>query len=57
MDGFHQVSYCSPWGESDVHHIELANPRPLAKPIPYKGALGLRELTADVALAVLGGAS
>lgn len=36
---------CSPWAQvGDVHHLELANPRPLAQPIPYKGALGLRRL-------------
>lgn len=36
--------YCSPWAEPDVHHLVLANPRPLAEPIPFKGALGLRTL-------------
>jgi hypothetical protein len=32
---------CSPWGMTDQHHLVLANPRPLARPIPAKGALGL----------------
>lgn len=35
---------CSPWAEIDRRHLVLANPRPLPKPLPYKGALGLREL-------------
>lgn len=34
---------CSLWAQEDVHHLVLANPRPLAEPIPYKGALGLRK--------------
>lgn len=40
---------CSPWAESmsDGYHLELTNPRPLAEPIPFKGALGLRRLDAD----------
>lgn len=46
-------AHCSPWafGPSTkgwFHHLVLANPRPLAEPIPYKGALGLRRLDADV---------
>lgn len=32
---------CSPWAMSDHHHLVLANPRPLARPIPTKGRLGL----------------
>lgn len=46
---------CSPWAESayDGWHLELANPRPLAEPIPFKGALGLRRLPDDVAAAVI----
>lgn len=39
---------CSRWAEKDTKHVVFANPRPLAEPIPYKGALGLRELPADV---------
>ncbi|WP_205683910.1 hypothetical protein [Cryobacterium aureum] len=41
---------CSPWAESNgrMWHMELANPRPLAEPIPYCGALGLRTLPAEV---------
>lgn len=38
---------CSPWAQwSDVdhptmHHLVLRNPRPLAEPIPWRGALSL----------------
>ena len=35
---------CSPWGILDDWHLVLANPRALDEPIPYKGALGLRNL-------------
>jgi hypothetical protein len=38
---------CSIWAERDAHHLLLANPRTLAEPIRYRGALGLRELDAD----------
>lgn len=40
------VRTCSPWAEQDAHHLVLARPRPLAEPIPFKGALGLRRLDA-----------
>jgi len=39
---------CSPWSEWDQHHLEFANPRPIAAPIPFTGALGLRRLPVDV---------
>lgn len=35
---------CSPWAETaerDLWHLVLADPRPLAHPIPWRGALGL----------------
>lgn len=35
---------CSEWAEPGLIHLELTNPRPLAEPIPYRGALGLRRL-------------
>lgn len=44
---------CSPWAEDASHHLVLENPRPLAEPIPYKGALGLRRLDPIFARAVL----
>lgn len=40
---------CSIWAEWDVHHLVFENPRPLVKPIPFTGALGLRRLPDGVA--------
>lgn len=39
---------CSPWADADTYHLVLANPRPLSEPIPYKGALGLRAVPAEL---------
>jgi len=39
---------CSPWAEPDAWHLVLANPRPLAHPIPWRGALGLWPVPADL---------
>ena len=39
---------CSPWGEFDVQHLVMANPRPFADPIPYRGQLGLWEFPDDL---------
>ena len=44
VEGFGHTPTCSPWAMADHLHLLLANPRPLAKPIPYKGALGLWTL-------------
>ena len=47
---------CSAWAWTGNYHLVLANPRPLAEPIPYKGALGLRRLdqtTIDMITAAL----
>ncbi|MFF2054144.1 hypothetical protein ACFVU2_21235 [Leifsonia sp. NPDC058194] len=44
---------CSEWAEPDAFHLELAHPRALTTPIPYKGALGLRELPETIAAQVL----
>lgn len=44
---------CSPWAEKEARHIVLANPRPLTKPIPYRGAQGLRHLPPDITQQVL----
>lgn len=46
---------CSEWAEAASWHLVLANARPLAEPIPYKGALGLRTLPNDVAAQVWAG--
>jgi hypothetical protein len=45
---------CGVWAMRDHHHLRLRAPRALRQPIPYKGALGLRELPADVANEILG---
>ena len=49
----HWSESCSPWAEDDAHHLVLRNPRPLADPIPYRGALGLRPLDDATTAAVL----
>ncbi|WP_137843831.1 hypothetical protein [Microbacterium sp. 2FI] len=43
---------CSPWAELDAWHLRLENPRSLADPIPYKGALGLRTLDEATAMRI-----
>lgn len=52
---------CSPWAQPfdqfvgyRGYHLVLANPRPLAEPILFKGALGLRRLDDATTAAVLG---
>lgn len=50
-----RLGICSRWAEPGMHHLVLANPRPLVEPIPYRGALGLRTLPDDVAAAVAAG--
>jgi hypothetical protein len=47
-----EYGLCSSWAEHDHHHLQLANPRPLANPIPFKGALGLRRLDAETIAAI-----
>jgi hypothetical protein len=39
---------CTPWSARGQFHIELANVRPLADPVPCKGMLGLWRLPEDV---------
>jgi hypothetical protein len=39
-----RATICSLWGQPDVWHYELANPRMLAEPILMKGSLGIRSL-------------
>lgn len=43
---------CSAWALPGHFHLVTANPRPLAPPIPYRGALGLRVLPDDIAALV-----
>lgn len=42
------TDWCSPWSEMGAHHLVLANPRALDVPIPWKGALGLRNAPFEV---------
>ena len=50
--GYH-LPTCTPWAELNGWHLELANPRSLAEPIPYRGALGLRTLPTDITARIL----
>lgn len=43
-----RVQTCSLWAELTSHHLVLANPRPFATPIPYRGQLGLWEFPDDL---------
>ncbi len=43
---------CTPWAMSGHWHLCLANARPLARPIPWRGALGLRTVPADIEAAI-----
>lgn len=43
---------CSEWAMPDHHHLVLANPRPLARPIPWRGALGLWNVPDDLEAAI-----
>ena len=43
---------CSAWAERGAYHLVLANPRPLAEPIPFKGGLGLRRLDDEMVASV-----
>lgn len=47
------TAQCSPWAFTDGWHLELANPRALPEPIPFKGALGLRHLDDDTTARIL----
>lgn len=57
FDGYfvsQEISYCSAWAEdANVYHLVLENPRALTRPIPYRGALGLRRLDDAMTAAVL----
>jgi hypothetical protein len=44
---------CSPWAMAHQWHWELADVRPLAEPVPCKGALRLWNLPEDVEAAVM----
>lgn len=55
VNGCGASGMCSAWAEPATWHLELANPRPLAEPIPFRGALGLRRLPDEVVQQVLAG--
>lgn len=40
---------CSQWAQRDAWHLVLTNQTPLPKPVPYRGALGLRRLDQQLA--------
>ncbi|MDE3077782.1 MAG: hypothetical protein KGJ86_20365 [Chloroflexota bacterium] len=42
------VPTCSPWAVRGQYHWLLANVRPLASPVPCRGALGLWRLPEDI---------
>jgi hypothetical protein len=44
---------CGPWAARGQYHWKLANVRPLAVPVPCRGALGLWMLPDDVDAAVV----
>lgn len=48
-----RIPLCSEWAEPWSHHLVLANARSLPEPIPYRGALGLRTLPADMTARIL----
>lgn len=53
VDSHPDADCCRPWGMSEfegrtMHHLVLANARPLAEPIPCRGALGLWRPQANV---------
>jgi hypothetical protein len=44
---------CPPWGVHGQHHILLADVRPLAEPVPMRGALGIPPVPADLIPTIL----
>jgi hypothetical protein len=51
-EGAVAYDYCSPWAMPHCWHLVLHNPRPLAVPIPWRGALGLWTVPADLEAAI-----
>ncbi|MCZ4066475.1 hypothetical protein O1W71_02175 [Microbacterium sp. H37-C3] len=47
--GHHPSAGCSRWAYPDGWHLKLANPRALAEPIPFTGALGMRRAPFELA--------
>ena len=60
LSGYHDArdcvrpdgTYCTPWSQPGCWHWEIMEVRPLAEPVPCKGALGLWRLPEDVEAAV-----
>lgn len=63
VDSHPDAGCCRPWGESEyseasgrvrtaVHHLVLEDIRPLTKPVPCRGALGLWRLPAGSGVAM-----
>lgn len=50
-DGVHGDCACGPWAASGQMHWRLANPRPLAEPVPAKGRLGLWNIDLEASCA------
>lgn len=48
----HEYALCSPWAMAYHHHLMLADPRPLATPIPATGKLGLWRPDAELLAAL-----
>ncbi|MET9436920.1 hypothetical protein [Streptomyces sp. NPDC006551] len=50
LDSYHQAAgdCCTPWGEPDGWHWQLRDVRPLPRPVPASGALGLWTPPVDV---------
>lgn len=43
---------CSPWATAGDYHLVLADARPLARPIPWRGALGLWTVPDELEAAI-----
>jgi hypothetical protein len=50
--GYYGNDHCTPWAMSGHRHLELANPRPLPRPIPATGRLGLWRPDDDLLAAI-----
>ena len=48
----HEYDLCSDWAQAYHHHLVLANPRPLPRPIPARGRLGLWRPDDDLTTAI-----
>lgn len=51
-DATRESHWCTPWAQDEHWHLVLANARPLARPIPYRGRLGLWIVPAELERAI-----